>query len=264
MKSLNVGSQKTQFSIVAKEEGCVAGAWLWDFADAHFGDGTLKLKTCMEDGDEVENKSVVVTGTGKWNWIMEWERILLNIMGYMSGIATKTEKIVERVRKSGSEVDIVETRKILPGFRALAKYAVTCGGGKNHRYNLSSGLLVKENHIYQCGGIRNTLEKLLFADVPEGMESEIELKSPKEVNEFVKAIEGFDRPAHLKWVMLDNFTPRQIQDMAPLLKGFKIEASGGIDEDSLMDYAALPIDRISMGALTHSVKSLDLSLLVEN
>jgi len=183
--------------------------------------------------------------------------LVLNIMQRMSGIATQTRKYVEAVK--GTKTKILDTRKTTPGFRIFEKEAVKIGGGTNHRFGLFDMIMLKDNHIDFAGGIEKAIDSAIsyLKENNKNLKIEVETRSIDDVNRVLKH-GGVDR------VMLDNFTPEQTIEAVKLINGaVEVESSGGITIDTIRDYAVCGVDFISVGALTHQVKSLDMSLTVE-
>jgi nicotinate-nucleotide pyrophosphorylase (carboxylating) len=217
----------------------------------------IKISSHVQDGDSLEPGKIICQWTGSSSSILVFERTFINLAAYCGGIATQTRTLVKKIRESGlkSPPRLTGTRKTLPGFKDLAIQSTLIGGAHPHRYNLSGGLLLKENHIATAGGIapailhaRNT--------VPHLMKIEIEVKNTEELKEAIRA--------GAEVIMLDNFSPAQVRD-AVLLKPTTVvfEVSGGIQESNISNYCIEGLDVISVGSITHSVKSIDLSLLVE-
>ena len=206
-----------------------------------------------KDGDKVEKGDLIATMNGKASMLLQGERTALNLLQHMSGIATATNECVELVK--GTSVSIADTRKTLPGLRALQKYAVTCGGGKNHRYNLSDCAMLKDNHIDAGGGITATVNKLR-EKIGHTVKIEVETRNMDEVKEAVSA--GADI------IMLDNMTAEQMKDAVEYIGGRALtEASGNITAENIKEKSSSGIDIISMGALTHSVKAFDISMRID-
>ena len=190
---------------------------------------------------------------GKTRTILKGERTALNLIQHMSGIATATNKAVEIV--SGTKASIADTRKTLPGMRPLQKYAVTVGGGRNHRYNLSDAAMLKDNHIDAGGGIANAVSKLK-SKLGHMTKVELEVRNLDELNQALEA--GVDV------IMLDNMSPELMKQAVDITAGKALlEASGGITDETLREIAETGVDIISMGALTHSVKAFDISLKIK-
>ena len=249
LKDTDLGTAK----LIAKENGILAGV---EVAKRVFElyDSNLSTEVFLEDGSEVTVGSIVLEVSGKAQSILSTERLVLNIMQRMSGIATKTRQIVNQIK--GTNARILDTRKTTPGIRQLEKMAVVIGGGMNHRFGLYDMIMLKDNHIDFAGGVRNAIEqsKAYVQEMDKPVEIEVEIRTKSELIEAVSA-------GGIKRILLDNFTPNELRDLVPLIPdSIESEASGGITESTILDYAKTGVDFISMGALTHSVKSLDLSL----
>ncbi|MBI1306318.1 MAG: carboxylating nicotinate-nucleotide diphosphorylase [Bacteroidetes bacterium] len=239
--------------LLFKEEGIVAGIELAK-AILHELDPDMHFEQFMHDGDSCKPGDIGFIATGSVHALLSGERLLLNCMQRLSGIATQTHRLVELMGNSRSK--LLDTRKTTPGFRFLEKWAVTVGGGYNHRIGLYDMVMLKDNHIDFAGGITKAVEASRNYLLNMGLELkiEVETRNIREVEEALNC-EGVDR------IMLDNFTPEEIVVALKLIDGrVETEASGGINESNLAAYAATNIDYISIGALTHSVKSLDISL----
>ncbi len=219
----------------------------------HRFDSTMQVEQLMEDGAHVKPGDVPMIVTGKVRSLLQTERLMLNVMQRMSGIATMTNKYVERLK--GTNTRVLDTRKTTPGMRMLEKEAVKIGGGCNHRIGLFDMILLKDNHIDFAGGIANALDRCAAYQKEKGLnlKVEIECRSFDEINQ-VMAHGGADR------IMLDNFSVEDTKKAVELIDHkFETESSGGITYDTLRDYAECGVDFISVGALTHSVKGLDMS-----
>ncbi len=216
-------------------------------------DPDIQFTLYKKDGDTVENGDLIATMKGNASMLLQGERTALNLLQHMSGIATATNECVKLVEGTG--VSIADTRKTLPGLRALQKYAVTCGGGKNHRYNLSDCAMLKDNHIDAGGGITATV-KALREKIGHTVKIEVETRNMDEVREAVAA--GADI------IMLDNMTAGQMKEAVEYIDGRALtEASGNITAENIREKASSGIDIISMGALTHSVKAFDISMRID-
>ena len=244
---------QSQAKLLVKEEGIIAGVQV---AQRIFQlvDENLQVDLFKNDGDIVYPGDIILYVKGSVHAILKAERLVLNTMQRMSGIATTTAHAVDLVK--GTETKILDTRKTTPGLRFLEKEAVKIGGGHNHRFGLFDMILIKDNHVDYAGGIINALQnahqylKNTGLDIP----IEIETRNLSEVNEAIK-IGGFKR------IMFDNFSFDDIRKAVALVAGkFETEASGGITLTNVKEYAECGVTHISLGALTHSVKSLDLSL----
>ena len=241
--------QRNDSYFVAKADGVLCGL---DIAMRVFTllDDTFTYTVHKNDGDQVKAGDLIVEFNGKTACLLKGERTALNIIQHMSGIATATNKAVKLVE--GTNASVTDTRKTLPGLRALQKYAVVCGGGKNHRYNLSDGAMLKDNHIDAGGGITNAV-KILRNKLGHMVKIEVETRNFDEVKEAVEA--GADI------IMLDNMNNEQMTECVKFIDGrAKTEASGNITLDNIASVAKTGVDIISLGALTHSVKAFDISM----
>lgn len=239
--------------LLVKENGVLAGV---EIAKRVFElyDSNLEIEVFIHDGAEVKVGDIALEVRGKAQSILSTERLVLNIMQRMSGIATKTRKIVNQIKGTGARV--LDTRKTTPGIRQLEKMAVVIGGGMNHRFGLYDMIMLKDNHIDFVGGVRNAIEKTTaYVKAMENpIDIEIEIRTKAELMEAIST-GGIQR------ILLDNFTPEALKELVALIPdSIESEASGGITESSVRAFAETGVDFISMGALTHSVKSLDLSL----
>ena len=242
-------NQRNDSYFVAKADGVLCGL---DIAMRVFTllDDTFTYTVYKNDGEEVKAGDLIVEFNGKTACLLKGERTALNIIQHMSGIATATNKAVKLVE--GTKASVTDTRKTLPGLRALQKYAVVCGGGKNHRYNLSDGAMLKDNHIDAGGGITNAV-KILRSKLGHMVKIEVETRNFDEVKEAVAA--GADI------IMLDNMNNEQMAECVKYIDGrAKAEASGNITLDNIAEVAKTGVDIISLGALTHSVKAFDISM----
>jgi nicotinate-nucleotide pyrophosphorylase (carboxylating) len=240
-------------SLWVKDTGVLAGVELAK-AIFHFVDPKLKLTLFKQDGDWIEPGMIILDITGSSQSILKAERLVLNCMQRMSGIATYTRAMVQILQ--GTKAKLLDTRKTTPNFRLAEKWACKIGGATNHRYGLFDMILIKDNHVDFAGGIASALEKAFAynANRKKPLAIEIEVRNENELDQ-VLAIGGVQR------IMLDNFSPARIRDAIQKIDGrFITEASGGINETTLRAYAETGVDFISVGALTHHIKSLDLSL----
>lgn len=239
--------------LLVKEDGILAGIEIIKRVYELF-DPKIEIIQFKKDGDAIFVGDVAFKVLGASQTILTTERTVLNILQRMSAIATQTKNIVEKVK--GYPVKILDTRKTTPGFRFFEKEAVRIGGGTNHRFGLFDMVMLKDNHIDYAGGVNNAIEKTkaYLSDKKLNLRIEIEVRNFDELNE-VLATGGVNR------IMLDNFSPSDITlAMKMIPPSFETEASGGITIENVLDYAKTGIQFISIGALTHSVKSLDLSL----
>ena len=241
-------------SLVIKEAGILAGV---DVAIKVFHklDPELKVDVLIKDGAKVKPGDIVFAVEGKVQSILQAERIMLNIMQRMSGVATATSKYVALIEGTGAKV--LDTRKTTPGMRMLEKQAVKLGGGENHRIGLFDMILLKDNHIDFAGGIENAINgaNSYLKEKDKSLKIEVEVRNIDELKEVLR-VGGVDR------VMLDNFTPENTRRAVTFVDGrVELESSGGITSETIRSYAETGVDYISVGALTHSVKGLDMSLL---
>ncbi|MBO5455368.1 MAG: carboxylating nicotinate-nucleotide diphosphorylase [Muribaculaceae bacterium] len=242
--------------LIVKEEGILAGV---DIARKVFEkfDPSLKMTVFIKDGAHVKPGDIAFEVEGSVRSLLQTERVMLNIMQRMSGIATQTAKY--QARLEGLKTKVLDTRKTTPGMRMLEKEAVRIGGGCNHRIGLFDMILIKDNHIDFAGGITQAVNaaKKYLAENGKDLRIEVEVRNTNEINEALKA--GIDR------IMLDNFTPERTREAVELINGqVEVESSGGITLDTLRDYGDCGVDFISVGALTHSVKGLDMSFKAVN
>lgn len=244
--------------IIAKSNGILAGI---PICAQTFAILNSRMSFCfpVEEGSPVKKNQTVFEVFGSTHAILKGERTALNILGRMSGIATATAQMVDKVK--GTKTKILDTRKTMPGFRMLDKYAVMTGGGFNHRFGLDDMFLIKENHITASGGIVDAVRKCKeFRACPAG-EGRKKLKITVEVTSFQNAETAIKSGADR--ILLDNMLPVEIKSIVKKLKGkAEIEVSGGITLKNVRQYAETGVDFISVGMLTHSVKSVDFSLLL--
>lgn len=239
--------------LLIKDKGILAGI---EVAREIFQlvDANLKLTVFLNDGAKIKPGDVAFEVEGSARNILTAERLVLNCMQRMSGIATKTHGIVELL--AGTKVRVLDTRKTTPGMRYLEKWAVAIGGGINHRFGLYDMILIKDNHVDYAGGIQHAIEKArqYLAHHHKNLPIEIEVRNLSELRQVLKT-GGVDR------ILLDNFNYDDLREAVSIIDNKYItEASGGITVDNIREYAACEVDYISVGALTHSAKSLDLSL----
>ena len=241
---------KSQLSI--KEDGVLAGVEMARRVFKAF-DPELKMTVFIEDGAEVKKGDIAFVVEGKVQSLLQTERLMLNIMQRMSGIATTTRKYVKQLE--GTKTHVLDTRKTTPGMRMIEKEAVRIGGGMNHRIGLFDMILLKDNHVDFAGGISKAINRAheYLKEKGKNLKIEIEVRNFDELEEALQT-GGVDR------IMLDNFTPENTREAVRRVAGrVELESSGGITFDTLRDYAECGVDYISVGALTHSVKSLDMS-----
>ena len=238
--------------LIIKEEGIVAGIEVAKRVFAAF-DPELKMTQYLHDGDQVKPGDVAFIVEGRVQSLLQTERLMLNIMQRMSGVATRTAEYVKLVE--GTKCRVLDTRKTTPGLRMLEKEAVRIGGGCNHRIGLFDMILLKDNHVDFAGGITNAIRRAqeYLKEKGKNLKIEIEVRSFDELQEALNT-GGIDR------IMLDNFSPADTRRAVEIINGrVEIESSGGITYNTLREYAECGVDVISIGALTHSVKSLDMS-----
>ena len=236
---------------LAKADGVLCGM---DIALRVFEllDGGFALERFFADGDPVKKGDVLATVRGNTRFLLKGERTALNLLQHLSGIATETARCVALVEGTGAS--IADTRKTLPGLRAMQKYAVTCGGGKNHRFNLSDAAMLKDNHIDAAGGILPAVERLR-GRLGHTVKIEVETRNLAEVEQAVQS--------GAEIIMLDNMDCDTMRRAVELVAGRALtEASGGITSETLRPVAETGVDIISIGALTHSVKAFDISLKI--
>lgn len=239
--------------LLVKEAGILAGVEVAKQVFAAF-DPALSIEVFIGDGARVQPGDVAFTVSGSVRSILQTERLVLNIMQRMSGIATVTDKYVQRL--AGTKTKILDTRKTTPGMRMLEKQAVKIGGGVNHRIGLFDMILLKDNHVDFAGGIENAIRRAqtYLKENNKDLKIEIEVRNFDELDEALR-VGGVHR------IMLDNFTPEKTRQAVQMVNGrVELESSGGITYDTIRQYAEAGVDYISVGALTHSVKSLDMSL----
>lgn len=238
--------------LLIKEAGVLAGVEMAQRIFKAF-DPDLKTEVFIQDGAEVKPGDIAFVTQGHVRSLLQTERLMLNVMQRMSGIATVTRKYVKQLE--GLHTRVLDTRKTTPGLRMIEKEAVRIGGGVNHRIGLFDMILLKDNHVDFAGGLRNAITKAhqYLQDKGKDLKIEIEVRNLDELDEVLN-IGGVDR------IMLDNFTPEMTREAVKRIGGrYETESSGGITFDTLRTYAECGVDYISVGALTHSVKGLDMS-----
>lgn len=238
--------------LLIKEDGILAGVEVAKKVFARFDD-TMKVEVLIQDGAHVKKGDIAMVVTGKVRSLLQTERLMLNIMQRMSGIATMTNKYVEKLK--GTKTHVLDTRKTTPGMRMLEKQAVKIGGGMNHRIGLFDMILLKDNHVDFAEGITNAIDRCHKYLEEKGLKLKIEIEV-RNFDELQQVIDhgGVDR------IMLDNFSVADTRKAVEIIAGrFETESSGGITFDTIRQYAECGVDFISVGALTHSVKGLDMS-----
>ena len=239
--------------VIAKEEGVVAGIEEATFLMEYLG---LDVKAKVADGEKIKNKQVLMQISGDARTILAGERTMLNLLSRMSGIATKTRMLIEKLEKANAKTKIAATRKSAPGLLYFDKKAVIIGGGDPHRLHLDDMILIKDNHLVIVGSVEEAVKRAK-ANASFAKKIEVEVTTVEDALKAAKA--GADI------VMFDNFSPKQAKAAGKALSkaGFEkvlLEVSGGITGENILDYAQADVDIISMGELTHSVKALDISL----
>ena len=238
--------------LLIKEDGILAGVEVAKKVFARF-DPDMQVEVIMGDGSRVKKGDIAMIVSGRIRSLLQTERLMLNIMQRMSGIATMTNRYVERLK--GTHTRVLDTRKTTPGMRMLEKQAVKIGGGVNHRIGLFDMILLKDNHVDFSGGIANAINRCHAYLKEKGLnlKIEIEVRSFDEIRQ-VMEVGGVDR------IMLDNFSVENTRKAVEMIGGkYETESSGGITFDTIRDYAECGVDFVSVGALTHSVKGLDMS-----
>lgn len=246
-------SERGSSRLLIKEEGILAGVEV-AVEVFHRFDPELNVEVFIEDGHPVKPGDVSFIVSGKVRSILQTERVVLNIMQRMSGIATVTRSYMKLLE--GTSAKVLDTRKTTPGMRLLEKQAVKIGGGENHRIGLFDMILLKDNHVDFAGGIEKAIRgaQRYLEEKNKHLKIEIEVRNLSELGEALQ-VGGVDR------IMLDNFTPERTREAVKIVNGrVELESSGGITRDTIREYAETGVDFISVGALTHSVRSLDMSL----
>ena len=248
-------SQSAKGRFIAKESMVVAGL---EAAEAVFStlDSQQQIEAFVSDGDEVEAGKVIARTTGFADVLLAGERLALNLMQRLSGIATHTRRFVEAVE--GTRAQIVDTRKTTPGLRMLEKYAVATGGARNHRFGLDDGVLIKDNHVALAGGVATAVERARKA-VGHLHKVEVEVSRERDLRDALEA--GADI------LLLDNQTPEETRRLVEVARSLKpdvlLESSGGITLENVRAYAEAGVDLISVGALTHSARAVDISFKIQ-
>ena len=250
-------NETNKAKLVAKEEGIICGI---DIAREVYAlvDKSIKFTAMMKDGDRIKKGDIIFRVEGSAIGILTSERTALNYMQRLSGIATSTNGYVELIK--GTKTKLLDTRKTTPSMRLFEKYAVKVGGGYNHRIGLYDMIMLKDNHIDFAGGVENAITKTkeYLKNVGKELKIEVEVRSMEELERVLK-IGGINR------IMLDNFTPELLQKAIERIGGkYETESSGGINKDTILNFAKTGVDFISVGALTHQIKSLDLSLVAQD
>lgn len=252
LSTIEAGTQG-KAKLLVKDTGILAGVEL-ALEIFKVVDPALKVNVFLNDGAEVKPKDIALEVEGDAQAILKAERLVLNCMQRMSGIATVTRHIVDIL--AGTNTKVLDTRKTTPGMRYLEKWAVRIGGGVNHRFGLYDMILIKDNHVDYSGGIRQAIENAnkYLQDTGKKLAIEIEVRNLEELEQVLQT-------GHVNRILIDNFSFDNLRQAVAMIQGRYItEASGGITIDNIRDYADCGVDYVSVGALTHSIKSLDLSL----
>jgi len=238
--------------ITAKQDGVIAGLGVFKRV-FYLIDSEIEFKEYFKDGDFVKNNNIIMEIKGSTISLLKAERTALNFLQRLSGIATMSKRYCEKVKNYS--VKITDTRKTTPGLRHLEKYAVRVGGASNHRYNLSDGVLIKDNHIKACGGIKKAVEKVR-GKIPHTIKIEVETENLESVREAIES--GADI------IMLDNMSLDKMKEAVEFIaKRALVEASGNVTLEKIEDIAKTGVDIISSGSLTHSVKAMDISMRIK-
>ena len=244
--------KKCQGKLVAKETGIIAGLRVFEFVFKLLDEEGIEFNPNFEDGAEVKMGETIAEFSGKMRTVLSGERTALNFLQRMSGVATKTKQYVDLLK--GTKAELLDTRKTLPGFRHLDKYTVAVGGGKNHRIGLFDMVMLKENHIKAAGSI-TTAVQLIRDRYNSEFKIEVETRNLTEIEEAIKS--------NVDVIMLDNMSIDEMESAVKLIgRSAKMEASGKITVKNIRAVAETGVDYISVGAITHSVSALDISLLI--
>jgi len=245
--------QKQKARLIAKESGVIAGLPIIDLVFQELKETSLQVKMLLKDGDWVEKGTIIAELEGKTQSLLTAERCILNFIQQLSGVATSTRACVKALEKGRTQV--LDTRKTIPGFRTLQKYAVRAGGGKNHRMGLFDMVLIKDNHITASGGVLEALAVVKKQNI-HGVKIEVEVESLDDLRLLLH--QGVDV------IMLDNMDTATMTEAVKIVQEskdqVKLEASGNMSLERLKELATIGLDYISVGALTHSVKALDISM----
>ena len=242
--------------IVSKENGTIAGVKLAEIIFKEV-DKNLKITSFYNDGDDINKKDVILKVSGSSHAILNAERLVLNCMQQMSAIATKTRKIVGLI--SSTNAKILDTRKTTPLNRQVQKWAVKIGGGYNHRFGLYDMIMIKDNHIDFCNGITNAIRKTKSYLAKNNLNLDIIIET-RDISEVKEVLEE----GGIRRILLDNFNYKDTKEAVRIINHqYETESSGGITEENILEYSKCGVDYISLGALTHSIKNFDISLLAE-
>jgi nicotinate-nucleotide pyrophosphorylase (carboxylating) len=244
--------KKAEAEIIAKEDGIICGLDVIRMVYKTIDPNIYFMKK-VRDGEKVRVGQKIVTIKGNARSILSGERLVLNFLSALSGTATTTRRYVEKIRKYKTQ--ILDTRKTIPGFRILQKYAVSVGGAENHRMGLYDMVLIKDNHIETNGGLKSAVEEVR-KKISKNVKIEVEVETLKQVEEALES--------KADWIMLDNMSVENMKKAVKIIgKKAKIEASGGITIDNLEEVAKVGVDYISVGALTHSFTKIDFSMVIK-
>lgn len=246
-------NKRSKAKLCIKEDGVIAGIELAQFIVQHFSKD-LQFEPVLKDGDFVKSGQIAFYLTGSAQEILSLERLILNYMQRMSGIATQTAQYCDKIKSY--KASVLDTRKTTPGFRVFEKWAVYIGGGKNHRFGLYDMIMIKDNHVDYAGGISQAIHRAndFLSKKKISIPIEIEVRNLQELDEVLQT-------GQVQRIMLDNFSPLNTQLAVDKIQGrYEVESSGGITLETIATYAACGVDFISVGALTHHIKSIDLSL----
>ena len=242
--------------IVSKENGTIAGVKLAEIIFKEV-DKNLKITSFYNDGDDINKKDVILKVSGSSHAILNAERLVLNCMQQMSAIATKTRKIVGLI--SSTNAKILDTRKTTPLNRQVQKWAVKIGGGFNHRFGLYDMIMIKDNHIDFCNGITNAIRKTKSYLAKNNLNLDIIIET-RDISEVKEVLEE----GGIRRILFDNFNYKDTKEAVRIINHqYETESSGGITEENILEYSKCGVDYISLGALTHSIKNFDISLLAE-
>ena len=250
-ESLLLAGTTAQGSIVAREDLVICGLDLAEYTFMRIGP-ELRLSRLVEDGDEVSAGTEVLVVSGPAPPMLQAERLALNFLMRMSGVATTTRRYVKLITATGAKARLVDTRKTIPGYRILDKYAVCCGGAANHRADLGSGVLIKDNHIAACGSVWEAVTRASRM-APHPLRIEVEVSDMEQLEQALEA--------NAEIILLDNMSPEQLTEAVERVGGRAlIEASGGISRKTISAVALTGVDLISVGRITHSAPAADLSM----
>ena len=246
--SIFAKEENSSGTFTAKATGTIAGLSVLEEVYAQLG-GSVKTELLCSDGDTISKGDVIAKVQGPVRTLLSGERVILNVIQHLGGIATATKEVVDNL--GDPSITVTDTRKTLPGLRALQKYAVLCGGGKNHRFRLDDGIMIKDNHIKAAGSITAAVEKVR-SKAGHMVKIEVETETKEQVLEAVQSKADV--------IMLDNRSPEEVKKLRAIIPaGIIVEVSGGITPENIAGYRGCGADIISLGWLTHSVKAFDIS-----